>query len=325
MPASIVDAESLLAVDVGTVTTRAALFDVVEGYYRFVASAQAPTTAAAPYKDLKEGVHQAITALETVTGRKFLGDDQNLIMPTSEGNGVDTFAASLSAGAAIKTVVVGLLEDVSVESVQRLARSTYARVVDTIGLNDKRKPEEQIDTLLRLRPDLILVGGGTDGGATHSVQHLMQTIGLACYLLPAEKRPALLFAGNKELAREVKNTLQGLTSAMSLSSNLRPDLEVENLLPAQRALAELYTQIRRLQMNGVDELNNWSGNTLVPTAFAEERIIRVLSKVYDTSKGLLCVDLGASAATVMAAFGGETVLGVYPQLGLGEGLSNITR
>ena len=185
---------------------------------------------------------------------------------------MDTFAATLSAGPAIKTVVVGLLNDVSVESVQRLARTIYTRVVDTIGLNDKRKSEEQIDSLLRISPDLILVAGGTDGGATHSVQHLIETIGLACYLLPTEKRPALLFAGNKNLAEEIKSTMQPLTSSLSISANIRPNLETEDLQPAQHALAELYTQIRRGQMNGVDELNNWSSNALVPTAYAEGRI-----------------------------------------------------
>lgn len=325
MPASLVDADSLLAIDVGTVTTSATLFDVVEGHYRFVASGQAPSTAAAPYKDLSEGVRQAIEDLQTITGRKFLGEDQHLIVPAQDGRGVDTFAATLSAGPPIKTVIVGLLNDVSVESVQRLARTIYARIVDTIGLNDKRKSEEQIDSLLRLHPDLLLVAGGTDGGATHSVQHLIETIGLACYLLPTEKRPALLFAGNKALSEEIKSTLQPLTSAMSISSNLRPDLETEDLLPAQHALAELYTQIRRGQMNGVDELNTWSRNTLMPTAYAEGRIIRFLSQVYDTSKGILGVDLGASAATVAAAFGGDLTLGVYPQLGLGEGLAGLLR
>ncbi len=110
MPGSLVDADSLLAVDVGTVTTRAALFDVVEGYYRFIASGHAPTTAAAPFKDLSEGVHHAIENLQAITGRKFLGEDQRLIMPADEGRGVDTFAATFSAGPALKTVVVGLLE-----------------------------------------------------------------------------------------------------------------------------------------------------------------------------------------------------------------------
>ncbi len=325
MPASMVDAESLLAIDVGTVTTRAALFDVVEGSYRFIATGQAPSTTAAPFKDLGEGVHRAIENLQTITGRRFLADDQNLIIPAHEGNGVDALAATLSAGPAIKTVVVGLLNDVSVESMQRLARSLYTRVVDTIGLNDRRKSEEQIDSLLRLSPELILVAGGMDGGATRSVQHLIETVGLACYLLPADKRPALLFAGNKNLTGEVKSTLQPLTSALGISSNIRPDLNTENLLPAQHALTDLYTQIRRGQMNGVDQLNSWSRNTLMPTAYAEGRIMRFLSQVYDSSKGLLCVDLGASASTVAAAFGGELVMGVYPQLGLGEGLSNLLR
>jgi len=325
MSGYLVDADSLLAVDVGAVTTRAALFDVVEGYYRFIASGHAPSTAAAPIKDLSEGVRHAIEELQLITGRMFLAENQHLILPAEDGKGVDTFAATFSAGPAIKTLVVGLLNDVSLESTQRLARTAYTRVVDTIGLNDKRKPEQQIDTILRLRPDLILVAGGTDNGATLSVRHLIEMIGLACYVLPAENRPALLYAGNKDLAEEVKTGLQNLTSSLSISPNLRPDLETEDLQPAQNALARLYSQVRRNQMSGVDELNSLAGNTLMPTAYAEGRIIRFLSQVYNSAKGILGVDLGASAASVAAAFSGELTLGVYPQLGLGENLANLLR
>ncbi len=325
MPASQVNADSLLAVDVGTVTTRAALFDVVEGSYRFIASGHSPTTAVAPYRDISEGVRQAIEKLETVTGRKFLGEGYQLIMPTSGGAGVDTFAASHSAGPAIKTAVVALLDDVSLESTQRLASSTYTRVVETIGLNDARKPEEQIDSLVNIHPDLILVAGGTDGGATRSVQRLIETVGLACYLLPSDKRPALLFAGNQGLADEVRRSLQPLTSALGIGSNLRPGIDAEDLQPAHNALIELYNHVRGIQMHGLEELNNWAGNTLVPTASAEGRVIRFLSTVYDSSKGILGVDLGASAATVAAGFGGKLTLGVYPQLGLGEGLVSLLR
>ena len=325
MPASLVDADSLLAVDVGTVTTRAALFDVVEGHYRFIATGHAPSTAAAPFRDVSEGVRLAIENLQLVTGRKFLGEGHQLIMPTKEGTGVDSFAATLSAGPAIKTAVVGLLDDVSLESTQRLARSVYTRVVETIGLNDARKPEQQIDSLVRLRPDLILIAGGTDGGAARSVQRLVETVGLACYLLPADKRPAVLFAGNQMLAAEVLKNLQPLTSSLRISPNLRPGIATEDLQPAQRVLVELYFQVRRNQMNGLDELNTWAGNKLMPTASAEGRIIRFLSQVYDSSKGILGVDLGASATTVAAAFGCELTLGVYPQLGLGEGLASLLR
>jgi uncharacterized protein (TIGR01319 family) len=323
MPGSLVDAESLLSVDVGTITTRASLFDVVEGHYRFVASGNAPTTISAPLRDISEGVRLAIEYLQTVTGRIFLGPKFQLIMPTQEGRGVDTFAATISAGPAIKTAVVGLLDDVSLQSTLRLARSLYTNVVETIGLNDTRKPEEQIDSLLRLQPDLILIAGGTDGGATRSVQRLIETVGLACYLLPMDKHPALLYAGNQELADEIKTNLTPLTSALSISPNLRPGIEVEDLRPAQSALAELYSHVRQSQINGVEVLNTWTGNTLMPTTTAEGRIIRFLSQVYDSSKGILGVDIGASSTTIAAAFGGELSLGVYAQLGLGECIANL--
>ena len=53
MPTSLVQNESILAIEVGAAVTRAVLFDVVEGQYRFVAAGQAPTTAEAPFSSLK--------------------------------------------------------------------------------------------------------------------------------------------------------------------------------------------------------------------------------------------------------------------------------
>ena len=143
MPASLVQNESILAIDVGATMTRAVLFDVVEGQYRFVASGQAPSTADVPFKDIGLGVRAAITNLQNITGATLLGaQDNNLIAPSQpDGSGVDAVVATVSAGPAVKTVVVGLLSDVSLQSAQRLAESTYSRVVDTLGLSDHRKAE----------------------------------------------------------------------------------------------------------------------------------------------------------------------------------------
>ena len=67
----------------------------------------------------------------------------------------------------------------------------------------------------------------------------------------------------------------------------------------------------------------WSAGNILPTAYARGRIIRYLSRVYQSTRGLLCVDVGASAASVVAGFAGELTLGVYPQYGLGENLAGI--
>ncbi|MDW8226323.1 MAG: glutamate mutase L [Anaerolineales bacterium] len=324
MPVSAVDTDSLLAVEVGSITTRALLFDVVDGQYRFVARGQAPSTAAAPFKDIREGVRNALEHLQRITGRKLLGIDQRLILPSQpDGTGVDLFAASLSAGPVIKTVVVGLLADVSLESVQRIARSTYTRVIESIALNDRRRPHEQIDHILRLQPDLFLVAGGTDGGATRSLQQILEITALVCHLLPENKRPAVLFAGNQELTPLVKETLQPITPALFMSPNVRPALEVEDLQPAQSVLNQAYRQIRQTQMAGVEEINEWSKGTLISTAYATTRMVRFLS--HDAPKGILSVDIGAGHTTVVGGFQGETVTGVYTQLGLGEAVSGLLR
>jgi hypothetical protein len=324
MPVSLLQDTSLLAVNVGASSTRAVLFDVVDGQYRFIASGNAPSTAEAPYKDISLGVRQAITNLQTVTGKILLDPDNQLITPVqADGSGVDAFAATLSAGPALRAVVVGLLSDVSMESAQRLAETTYLQVMETFGLNDQRKPDEQIDAILRARPDIIILTGGTDGGASRSVQKIIESVGLACYLMPEEKRPAILFAGNQSLKDSVQKSLGNLTPSLHFSPNIRPSLDSEDLAPASRELAQVYSDVRKRLIPGVDELNAWTGGRMLPTAYAEGRIIRFLSQMNGTSRGILGVDLGTTSAVVAAGFNGKLTLGVYPQFGLGDNLPGL--
>ncbi|HJS20017.1 MAG TPA: glutamate mutase L [Anaerolineales bacterium] len=325
MPASLVQNESILAIDVGATTTRAVLFDVVEGQYRFVASGQAPSTAEAPFMDIGLGVRSAITNLQNITGAALLGaQDNNLIAPSRpDGSGVDAVVATVSAGPVVKTVVVGLQPDVSLISARRLAESTYSRVVDILALSDHRKPDRQMDSIVRSRPDLVLLTGGTDGGASRSVQKMLEAVGLACYLMPEEKRPMVLYAGNQKLAHEVQDLLGGHAGRLQIGGNVRPTLETEDLAPASFELASLVMKLRERQIKGVDELNLWSGGSILPTAYAHGRMIRFLSKLYQSTRGLLGVNVGASAVSVAAGFNGDLTLGVYPQFGLGENLAGI--
>ena len=324
MPVSLIEGDSLLAVDIGAATTRAVLFDVVEGQYRFVAAGHSLSTAEAPFKDVIEGVRNAITHLQNVTGRAFLDTDRDLVIPSQpNGAGVDAFVATLSAGPTLKAVTVGLLADVSLESARRLTETIYARVVDSIGLTDHRRPDEVIDGLLALRPDVVVVTGSTDGGASRSIQKMLEPIGLASYLMPAEKRPAVLYAGNQKMEEEVKSLLGTLTSSLHFSPNVRPSLETEDLDPAARELARLFIEVRKRQIKGVDTVAAWASGHILPTGYASGRMMRYLSRVFGSAKGILSVDIGASATLVAAGFKGKSTLGVYPQFGLGENLPGL--
>ncbi|MFM8322396.1 MAG: glutamate mutase L [Chloroflexota bacterium] len=315
---SLLDADSFLVVDVGTVNTRAVLFDVVEGRYRFVASGTAPSTAKAPFNNVGEGVRLALDRLQTITGRTLIGADEQLIIPSApDGSGIDRFAATLSAGEPLKVVVVGLLEDISLESARRLAASTYANVQGAFSLNDRRRTDTRINLLLRQRPDLIIAAGGTQGGASQSVIQMLEAVGLYGYLTGSSGRPELLFAGNDSLKDEIQESLGPVTN-LHFAPNLRPDLETEQIEGARAEMARMYTQVRAKQIPGVDELNRWAGGGLLPTASAFGRIVRIQSKTHATRKGVLGIDLGAGAISVAAAYDGSLSLNVFPQYGMGS-------
>jgi len=238
MMSSIVVTDSILAIDIGSITTRAALFDVVGSRYHFIATGTAPTTAAPPFGDVREGVNRAIYRLQEITGRTLLGSDASLLIPVQpDGSGVDKLVVTLSAGPNIRVVAVGLLENVSLESARNLAKTSYTTVVENISLNDRRKQDARIDAILRARPDLIIVAGGIDGGAEHSVSNLLEAVGLACYLMPRSQRPQVLYAGNSSVQQAVENAIASITD-LHIAPNIRPSITSEQLTPAQVQLQE---------------------------------------------------------------------------------------
>ena len=80
-------------------------------------------------------------------------------------------------------MVAGVVREMTAESAKRAALGAGAIVMDTIASNDRRKPHEQIQRIRELRPDMVLVSGGTDGGDTKKV------IEIAELIAPARPRP----------------------------------------------------------------------------------------------------------------------------------------
>lgn len=323
MMTSLIDVDSLLAIDVGSINTRAFLFDVADGAYHFLASGVAPTTIEGPYNNISEGVHLAMEHLQDITGRTLIGKDGQLIVPAhTDGSGVDALVCTISAGSTIQTVVVGLLSDVSLESVQRLAASTYSHVAESIGLTDRRSTEAKIDAIIRTQADMIIMAGGLEGGASRSVMKLLEVIGLACFLMPMGKRPEVIYAGNQALSEKVKSKLDKLT-LVRVAPNIRPTFNLEDLSPAQEVLADATLQLRLNQMGGMKQLYDMVGGNISLSGSAFGRMIRFLSHIYSANKGVLGVDLGASSTTIAAGFAGKLALNVCQPLGMGDGLAGI--
>jgi uncharacterized protein (TIGR01319 family) len=322
MAANTTNADTILAVDFGSTTTRALLFDVVENAYRFVGYAEAPTTVEAPYHEASEGLRHALADLEAVTGREFLDDSARLLMPaTTDGRGVDTFVATSSAGPAVRALLVGLLPDVSLESARRVAAGSYVQIVDRFSLGDTRGEDQQIDAVIAARPELILIAGGTDGGASEALVKLVETISLACHLLPPGTKSRALFAGNAEMQGRIGELL-GRVAQVRGSANVLPALDHEQLGPARAELGRLYEELRVEQLGGFYDLAQAAGGRIVPTAQAEGHYVRFLSKLPAWPRGVLSVNAGSANTSVAAAWNGRLHLSVRPGLGVGLGAAN---
>ena len=315
--------ETILILDIGSRITRAILFDIVDGRYRFIAKGASATTNTAPFNDISRGVMDALAELKEITTRTFLDAYQQLIIPSlNDGSGVDSFAACISIGKPLDVVVVGLMDNISGESARRLAQSTYCDVKEIINLNDGRDAEERLNILVQSRPDLIIAAGGTNSGASRSTLKLLETVGLACYLLPELQRPDVLFAGNEMILRDLSPALEPYTSVHH-APNIRPHTDKENLEPARSVLEDIYIEQKIEKVKGLDLIHNWAGQAMAPTAAGFGRIVNFLSAILKEKKGVLGIDLGATAVVVAAAVQGELSINVIPQLGMNTDASRL--
>lgn len=310
-------AETILAADFGTCTTRVSLFEVVDGVYRHVASGEAPSTTEPPYAEASEGMRYALAQLQEITGRHMLDDTARLIIPVgADGSGCDVFVATVSAGAPIRTVLVGLLPDVSLKSARRVADSSYLSVVDAISLSDRRRQEQQIDAIVKAKPDLILIAGGTDGGAVTAMTQLAETVGVGCYLLPPDQRGRALFMGNSAVKERINEMLGGVLP-VSTTVNVQPALGQELVDPVRAELARVVKDVRLRQIGGLADLDYYAAGHVYPTAQAEGQIIRFLSRSLKTPRGVMSVNVGSASTSIAAAFNGELFLSVASDLGVG--------
>jgi hypothetical protein len=317
--------ESILVADIGSVTTRVLLLDVVNGQYRFVARGEAATTSEPPWSDVTTGLLHAIADIERITGRQMVAEQGQLIVPSrGQAAGVDLFVATASAAPALKTVLVGLTDEISLASAHRVARSSYTTIVDTIGLADTRTDEERISQLTATKPDLFLIAGGTDGGARDRLLQLVEGIALLPSLV--ENRPdgpRVIYAGNAQLRSSIAETLQG--APLRAADNVRPQVDVEYLDSARAELVALYEETKLFELPGADDLHHLADGGLVPTAKAFGWTIQYLGEVLGSSGNIVGVDVGSSSLTVGSVIDGRFELTVRSDLGIGHHLPQLLR
>lgn len=311
--------ESYLIAEFGKTNTTAVLFDVAAGSYRLLARGAAPTTADEPWSDIMVGLLQAIGHIESATGRKLLNSQQKLITPSRQaGEGIDKFAAIASAADPLNTLLVGLFDEVSLQSARRALHTTYAHEIDAFSLNDLRDEDEKLTALIQLEPDLIFITGGTDGGAAQRLLRLVDTLQLGASVLSEKQRVFVLYAGNKALREPVNNRLKEVAH-VQVAENVRPSLDIEYLDDAARLINSLYQDVKIAKLPGLKSVQDWTEHKIMPTAQAFGLIAKYFAALQNQT--VLGIDIGSDSVTLITANARQTQVTVRTDLGMGKPLA----
>lgn len=311
---------AILSVDIGSIYTRAVLFDVVDGAYHFIAKGVAATTNGEPFETILIGFRQAVDEVTQATGRKFFDSEDELIIPElDDSTGVHAFIVTCSAGKSVSAILVGLIPEISISSGKRLAESSYLNLVGTIDLSESRRQDYRIDLLLQKKADLIILVGGTEGGAVEPLRKQIETIGLACSMMEPGERPTILYAGNSALQEEVFERIQTDGGALVITAeNIRPSVSIENLPSAQTKLVNLFHAQKSRIMPGFAHVGKWTDDGIMPTAYGFGQCIRSLGAI--SGENVLGIDLGSAATTISAVIDGRFFINVEEGLGMGMSL-----
>lgn len=317
--------KSIIATDCGSTTTKAILIEEVDGAFRLIARGEAPTTVEAPFEDVTLGVRNAIRELEELVGKKFLqeSEERGVMTPRSSTNeGADIYLSTSSAGGGLQMMVAGVVKNMTAESAERAALGAGAIVMDVIAVNDGRMPHQKIQRIRQLRPDMILVSGGIDGGTVSHVAELAELISAAA------PRPRLgigfslpiIYAGNKD-ARTYVTDILGEKTDLRIVDNLRPVLERELLGPARHEIHNLFMEHVMAQAPGYNKLMQWTDAPIMPTPGAVGLVIENTAKQEQIS--VVGVDIGGATTDIFSVFQDIFNRTVSANLGMSYSICNV--
>ncbi len=299
---------SILATDCGSTTTKAILIekDEKEGGYRLVVRGEAPTTVEKPFEDVTRGVVNAVQEVEELSGRKLLDGDELLIKPEhSATEGIDLYVSTSSAGGGLQLMVSGVIKQMTAESAQRAALGAGAIVMDVLAHNDRRLPHERIGRIRSLRPDMILMAGGTDGGQVNHVIEMAEIVAAADPKprLGGNYRLPIIYCGNRDAREQIRDELAE-KSELHVVDNIRPTMDEENLGPARDMVHELFMEHVMQQAPGYNKLTTWTDAPIMPTPAAVGAMCETVA--HREGIQLVGVDIGGATTDVFSVFEGET-------------------
>ncbi len=259
-----------LLIDFGSTFTKIQAIDLAAE--EIVAYAQSCTTVET---DIMVGLREAL----------------DLLPPKIRNSTFSCKLSSSSAAGGLAMVTIGLIPELSAEAARRAALGAGAKVIRVYSF---RLSSRELQELEALKPDILLLAGGTDGGNSEVI------LENAKKLAQSQVRCPIVIAGNKVAADEVNDILSFSGKTTLVTDNVMPEVNVLNVEPARAMIRKVFIE-RIIEAKGLKKAEEFVEGILMPTPTAVLSAAQLLSQGTASERGLgdlVVVDIGGATTDV---------------------------
>ncbi|MCB8816017.1 glutamate mutase L [Desulfosporosinus shakirovi] len=265
----------LLVYDVGSTYTKVSAFKRLETNLMFMGRSQAPTTVENIELGLIKACHNLACDLQW-----------------DEITSFRTLATSSAAGG-LRMVGMGYMPRVTAKAAKEVAMSAGARVLEIIS--HETPVDFRLEVLQEIKPDIILLAGGTDGGDQDSLLENAEVI------VNSKAHSVVIIAGNTEAQAKVEEVLKIGGILTIRVPNVMPTIHELRVKPAREAIhQEFIRQITRARGLG-RLLEIVSNGRVIPTPGAVLMGTELLALGTHEKEGYgnsLVIDIGGATTDV---------------------------
>ena len=265
----------VLIAEIGSTTTLVSAF-TLSPTPLFLGQGQATTTVLEG--DVRVGLMNAINALKEKLGISELRYDDLL--------------ASSSAAGGLKMCVHGLVYDMTVHAAKAAALGAGAIVRQTTA---GKLAQADLDEQRAIKPNLILLAGGTDGGERETALYNAE-------LLAKEGTGApVLYAGNVQNQSAIKAVFERVGVLCYLAENVYPRLDTLNIEPVRKQIHAAFER-HIVSAPGMEHIREMVTGAILPTPGA---VMEAAMLLYEEIGDLLVIDIGGATTDVHSVTNGS--------------------
>lgn len=259
----------LLVGEIGSTTTLVHAFEFSQGTFIWLAKGVSATSA--DQGDVSIGLKEAIENLKAVMNVKELHFNR--------------FLAASSAAGGLKMTVHGLVWDMTVKAAKEAALGAGANIqyITAGSLSD-----DDLKEIENIRPNIVLLAGGVDYGEKNTI---LFNAKMLCKL--SIKVP-FIYAGNKEIQRQIKEIFENAGREILVCDNVYPSIDQLHVEPLRKLIQQVFEK-HITEAPGMNRIREIVNGSIIPVPAA----VNMAAQLYYQIKGpCMVIDVGGATSDV---------------------------